>query len=430
MLTAIAVNPSLVDLKNPNSGISGVLLLPEGPLLIASRPILTGKGEGPVRGAVLIGRSLDRAETRLLCETTRLRLDIGSVGLSVKTGTGFPSGVFVQDGNQDAIQGSAIIPDLANGPGVTIRVTKAKEISAQGTRTLRYLGVCLLAIGLFGGAGAFAFHRSTSKRILRQVQRLNVCLSGLLEATASIAGVSRNLENRSTSQVATLDQASTSLRELVAATETNTRNVIESDALVREAVGLIEGAVSHVEDLHANMDRMAGAGNQMRGVVGSIEGISFQTNMLALNAAIEAARAGEAGQGFAVVAGEVRNLALSSADASRNTEGLIDTTLQMIETSIGTAGGLLNAFEQAKTKWHHTTELLGSISKQARNELSRIEEISRSAGEVSNTARENGQSAQETAAAALRLQTQAAHLNDVVGELTRLVGRSGDHPKQ
>ena len=85
----------------------------------------------------------------------------------------------------------------------------------------------------------------------------------------------------------------------------------------------VDAATGTMRDLASANVEMAEAGRQAERVIATVDTIARQTNLLALNAAVEAAHAGASGAGFSIVAAEVRNLALRSAEAAESSTVLI-----------------------------------------------------------------------------------------------------------
>jgi methyl-accepting chemotaxis protein len=113
-----------------------------------------------------------------------------------------------------------------------------------------------------------------------------------------------------------------------------------------------------------SMDNIKTLSSRIGDVLKSIEDISFQTNILALNAAVEAARAGEAGAGFAVVAGEVRNLAGRSASAVNESRRMIEKTQTSVNEGVDSTMSVKETFLDLKNTADRITQTVQVIEKE------------------------------------------------------------------
>ena len=135
----------------------------------------------------------------------------------------------------------------------------------------------------------------------------------------------------------------------------------------------VSTVVSHMQDIHVSFEKtsnivsMLGSRSQeITGIAALITSIAEQTNLLALNAAIEAARAGEHGKGFAVVADEVRKLAVQSkqsADQIAHTIALVqEETAEAIE-AVAVGNNLVQqGFDSTKDADHAFKKIADSVS--------------------------------------------------------------------
>lgn len=112
------------------------------------------------------------------------------------------------------------------------------------------------------------------------------------------------------------EEATTNVSTVAAATEELTNSVQEINNQVTHSTSIVSNAVGEVDQTSKDIQQLSSASEKIGQVVALITEIAEQTNLLALNATIEAARAGEAGKGFAVVASEVKELAVQTSKAT------------------------------------------------------------------------------------------------------------------
>jgi spermidine/putrescine transport system substrate-binding protein len=207
-----------------------------------------------------------------------------------------------------------------------------------------------------------------AQETLRQVQELSRAVTGLAGRIGRTAHETR--DNASATQGA-MGRIGDTLSDGVAITRAAQQDVAAANAVLGQAERLAAEADRRTEDSRRVVADLAEASNVVEKITDGIANVARQTRLLALNATIEAARAGEYGQGFNVVANEVRTLSVQTADFAseiRNIIGGIQTkigevteVMRGLGQSMAEISGVIGDLKQANEKFGEANRQMGAV---------------------------------------------------------------------
>jgi methyl-accepting chemotaxis protein len=233
-------------------------------------------------------------------------------------------------------------------------------------------------------------------------------------ASAEIASGNQDLSARTEQQASSLEETASSMEELTSTVQQNAQNASQANQLARAASEVAQQGGTVVSEVVGTMSAIEASSKKIAEIIGTIDGIAFQTNILALNAAVEAARAGEQGRGFAVVATEVRTLAQRSAAAAHEIKSLIEDSASKVNVGMDQAQRAGSTMHEVVSSVQRVSDIISEIAAASSEQRVGIEQVNEAVSQMDQVTQQNAALVEQAAAAAESMKDQAATLASAV----------------
>jgi len=259
--------------------------------------------------------------------------------------------------------------------------------------------------------------------LMRMMSNLNKMFSEINNATVQVSTGSKQiadgaqaLAQGSTEQAASVEQLSASIGDIARKTKQNADMAGRAAALADNIMTSAEKGSQQMDAMMLAVREINSASQSINKVIKVIDDIAFQTNILALNAAVEAARAGQHGKGFAVVAEEVRNLAAKSAEAAKDTGGLIANSMEKAELGSRIASETSDSLSEIVSGINESNSIINEIALSSNEQSIGVEQINVGIDQVAQVIQQNSATAQESAAASEEMSSQSNMLEEMIAQ--------------
>jgi methyl-accepting chemotaxis protein len=252
------------------------------------------------------------------------------------------------------------------------------------------------------------------ENLARIVTEMRSSSDSVASASQQIASGNADLSSRTEQTASSLQQTAASVEQLTGSVRQSAEAARTANQLASTAAQVAARGGEVVTQVVSTMQEIDSSSRKIADIIGTIDGIAFQTNILALNAAVEAARAGEQGRGFAVVAGEVRTLAQRSAEAAKEIKALIGTSVDKVASGTKLVGDAGTTMTEIVASVRRVTDVIGEISAAATEQSDGIGQVNTAIAGLDQMTQQNAALVEESAAAARSLGEQAASLAHAV----------------
>ena len=250
---------------------------------------------------------------------------------------------------------------------------------------------------------------------------LNQSMTNIINTSKEIKEGSRELSRSanlladgSHKQAGAVEELHSSKERLNERALANTKRATDVNDLSLSSNELAKGGVMNMQTMIKSMTDIKAASESISKIIGVINEISFQTHLLALNASVEAARAGDHGAGFTVVAEEVRSLAARSQQATSETTGLIENSIEKVRYGMTAATGTNTSLSTIAQSVEQVTDLVSQIAEISREQSSSISELLRGVEEISSVVSLNVKTSDECSNMAVEFESKAENLMQAV----------------